>query len=230
MSVGFRTRTRGTIRQIGLKFPVLEKKKLPPRISLKRPTLSNMESGIENVTYIPPNENQDGYIEFTWDGHKLQGAIRLVDKEDAIGQWSTSGRPIVFLDKKLGIGFIKYCAEHELIERFLQTHYNIPWDPFGHLLAEHFEMAEYLKSHPKSEWDQYSTQVRQLSRMNAGGKTGHDKANLEKAFELLHHKQKILKWQSRGLDSIGQTRADKIEYAMFAKKLKEVIDKKLVES
>lgn len=32
MSKSFRTRKRGTPRQIGKKFPVLEKKKLPPRI------------------------------------------------------------------------------------------------------------------------------------------------------------------------------------------------------
>lgn len=34
MSKSFRTRKRGTPRQIGKKFPVLEKKKLPPKISI----------------------------------------------------------------------------------------------------------------------------------------------------------------------------------------------------
>ena len=189
----FRTRTRGTARQVGQRFPILEKKTLPPRISLKRPTLSNMQSGISDVTYVPPNENQEGSIQFEWDGHRLSGAIRLVDKEDSIGQWSTSGRPIVFLDKKIGVGWIKYLSMHELLERFLQNYYNIPWDPFGHLISETVERREFLKSHPKSEWDQYSRQVQQVYQMNAGGKTGRNNVNLQRAFEILAEKRRQMK-------------------------------------
>jgi len=204
MPVQFRTRTRGTARQVGQRFPVIEKKKLPPRISIKRPTYGNRDSGISDITYMPPNEDKEGYIEFKFDGHKISGAIRLVDKEDSIGQWSTSGRPIVFLDKKIGIGWIKYLSLHELLERFLQNRYNIPWQPYGHLISDEIERREFLKSHPKSEWEQYSKQVKQVSRMNQGGKLGSKRANLERAFEVLAEKRRQLTWAERGLDGIVQ--------------------------
>lgn len=228
----FRTRTRGTARQIGQTFPIFKKKKLPAKIALKqickRPTLSNMESGVTDITYTPPTEDQDGFLEFKWCGHKISGAIRLVDREDSIAQWSTEGRPVAFVDKKLGAGWIKYCVLHELLERFLQNHYNIPWQRGGHTISEEVERREMLKGHSPQEYAQYDKQVAQISRMNAGAKVGK-KVDLERAFELLAQKRRQLAWQDRGISGILHKQTDRRELAGFQKQLKNSIDKRLAE-
>lgn len=237
--IGFLTRKHGTARQRGTVFPVLKKGQLPARLALPKPrssggvrasqaakpTFGNNESGISNITYLPPSD-KEGYIEFNWGGHKLSGSIVLVDKEDNIGQWSPTGKPVVYLDKKLGVGFIKYCAIHELLERFFQNKLNLPWDTVGHNLAEEIERREYSKSH--DDWDLYSKQVRQISRMNMGGKTGR-KIDLKKAFAKLSEKQRELKWHERGLDSILMKQTAEEERKMFSAQLKKALKRHLKE-
>jgi hypothetical protein len=190
--------------------------------------MSNTDSGIEKVTYNPPSEHSDGFIAFTFDGKKLSAAIRMVDKEDAIGQWSVSEPAVIFVDKKIGIGFIKYLCEHELLERHLDKNYGIPWDPYAHSLAEEFEHREFRKSHPESEWHQYSRQVKQVSHMNEGGKVSR-KVNLERAFELLADRRRQLAWSERGLNSIVQKQTNQRELTKFSRELKKAVDKKLRE-
>ena len=129
LGIDWRTRTGGTKRQVGSKFPVFEKEKLPPKITLKRPTISNKESGISNFEYSPPTVDTDGKISFMFDGDKISSKIRLVDKEKNIGQWSQNENA-VYLDRKIGVGWIRYLSLHEALEGYLQKKYKLPWNPF----------------------------------------------------------------------------------------------------
>jgi hypothetical protein len=76
MSVGFRTRKHGTRKQVGNKFPVIEKKKLPARISM--PSLRNRVSGLSNVSFTAPIDGQEGKISFIFDGTRISNSIRIV--------------------------------------------------------------------------------------------------------------------------------------------------------
>jgi hypothetical protein len=227
-SLGFRTRTRGTRKQVGKRFPVLEKKKLPRKISIKRPTMSNNESGITDLTYVPPADSKDGYISFVFDGEQVASRIRLVDKEQNIGQWAV-GEPVVFLDKKIGIGWIKYLSLHETLESYLEKRYGIDWNPYGHLLAEQIEHREFRKTHPESEWKLYDKQVRQVAHMNAGGKIGGSKINLQRAFDILAQRRRAINWQERGLNSVVQQRTQQIENKDFGRHLRDTINRHLQE-
>ena len=196
MGLRFRRRNSGTPNQIGKIFPVIEKKKLPAKIALgkrsAKPTWNNKESGITNLEYKPPTIDHDGEIAFDFEGEKVYSKIRLVDKEKNIGQWSVT-EPTVYLDKKIGIGWIRYLSLHEALESYLQKHYNINWQPFGHLLAEAIEHREFLKRHPESEWKLYDKQVRQVAHMNlTGGKANNIKLDLRRAFQIFTEKKNQL--------------------------------------
>jgi hypothetical protein len=69
-----------------------------------------------------------------------------------------------------------------------------------------------------------------------GGKTGHDKIDLTRAFELLAEKRKALqkqeiplKWQERAYSGILKKQTDSKELANFRKQLKKSINKHLPE-
>jgi hypothetical protein len=188
--LGWNTRTMGTKKQVGSKFPVLEKKKLPPKIALKRPTINNNESGITDFEYSPPTVDTDGQISFTFDGDKISSKIKLEDKEKNIGQWSQNEN-VVYLDQKIGVGWIRFLGLHEALEGYLQKKYKLPWNPFGHAIAEAVEHRFFIESgRPESEWKSYDKQVRQVAHMNQGGKIGISRINLKRAFELLAEKRK----------------------------------------
>ena len=183
----FRTRIHG--KQKGQKFPILERKKLPAKISIKHspnvPTFRNKESGITCLEYKPPTVDKEGEISFRFCGKPVQSKIRMVDKERNVGQWSVTD-PTVFVDKKIGIGFIRFLSLHEALESYLQKKLGINWQPYGHLLAEAMEHREFLKGHLESEWKLYDKQVRQVAHMNiAGSKMGGARNELKKAFEIL---------------------------------------------
>lgn len=178
----WRKRTHGSPRQLGKPFPVYEKKKLPKRLSI--PAAAGRITGITQVTYFAPTLERDGFISFSFGGELLKAAIKLVDKEKSIGQWDIS-KPIVYLDKKVPMSWQKYLSIHELLESHLQKKYNIPWNPYGHLIANELEHRVFRQSHPESEWRKYDKTVKFFSEMNAtGGKIGKS-GQLHRAFAML---------------------------------------------
>jgi hypothetical protein len=223
--LSFRTRKRGTPKQIGKKFPVLEKKKLPKRISL--PSLRNKATGITDLTYIGPTLEKPGYISFNMLGEPVEAKIQLVDSIDNVAQWGVNNS-VVYLDKKVPMPYQKYLSCHELIEQTLERKYGIPWNPYGHAAAEELEKRLFRQSHPEREWKNYSKFVKTIYEMNrAGGKTGHKKTDLARAFELLAEKRRQLKWAERGIDSVVRSKADRLEHAEFSRDLKRSIDRHL---
>jgi hypothetical protein len=225
--VSFRTRKRGTARQIGTKFPILEKKRLPPKISMRMPSFKNNATGISDVTYSAPALDKDGSVSFNFGSDVVQAVVKLVPREEAIGQWDIN-KPIVYLDNKVPMPWQKSLAIHEALERHLEKKYGIPWNEGGHLIADEVEKRLFLQSRSLKEWKDYTKTVRFFSEMNrAGGKTGHDKVDLEKAFDLLSQKQRSLKWQERGLNSILAKETEALEAKEFGDILRGSIDKLL---
>jgi hypothetical protein len=60
----------------------MKKKRLPQKIAVKRsePALNNKESGITELTYVPPKIEKDGLISFKFGNDTIESKIRLVDK------------------------------------------------------------------------------------------------------------------------------------------------------
>ena len=190
-SLAFRTRKRGSPKQIGKKFPVMEKKKLPPRISL--PSLRNNATGITHLTYLAPTLEKPGYVSFNMLGDPVEAKIQLVDSIQNVGNWDIAN-DVVYLDKKVPMPYQKYLSAHELIEQTLEKKYGIAWDPYGHAVSEELEHRLFRQSHPESEWKNYSKFVKMIYEMNrAGGKAGRNRANLARAFELLAERRRKLR-------------------------------------
>jgi hypothetical protein len=228
-AVGFRTRKRGTSRQIGKVFPVIERKKLPPRIAVKMPSFRNNETGLTDVTYTAPTLDKDGFISFNFGSDVVQDVVKLVPREQSIGQWDIN-KPIVYIDNKVPMIWQKSLSVHEALERHLQKKYGIPWQSGGHLISDQVEKRLFLQSRSLKEWNEYTRTVRFFGEMNrAGGKTGRDRIDLARAFEILAEKRRQLSWSGRGLDSIVQKQTDRRELTKFSKELKNAIDKKLGE-
>jgi hypothetical protein len=209
MPVQFRKRKKGTPRQIGTTFPILQKKKLPAKIALKMPSFRNNETGLTDVTYTAPTLEKDGMISFNFGSDIVQDVVKLVSREQSIGQWDIN-KPIVYLDNKVPMIWQKSLSVHEALERHLEKKYGIPWQSGGHLISDQVEKRLFLQSRSLREWNEYSRTVRFFGEMNrTGGKTGHDKIDLTRAFELLAEKRKALqkqeiplKWQERAYSGI----------------------------
>lgn len=221
----FRTRKHGTPSQIGKKFPVVEKKKLPPKISL--PNAHNRMSGISAITYVPPAEGKDGKISFLFDGTQISNTIVVVPKNERVGQFDLL-KNAVYVDDDVAQKWIKYLSIHESIERYLKLKYDLNENAEGHVLANDIEKREFLKSHPLSEWRQYDKTVKFVSHLNSasGGKATRE-VDLHRAYELLDKKRRQLLWATKGIDSVVKKRSDDYEEEDFAKQLKRSIAKKL---
>ena len=226
MPCQFRTRTRGTVRQIGQKFPVFEKKKLPPKIAVKsrRPRIRGHQ--ITDMEYTPPTEDKPGKISFKFDGKQISNYIQLVDRNANVGNFDVF-KNTVYIDNTVAHKYIQSLALHESLERYFRELGLNEFGP-GHLLAEDLEKQAFLKSgHDQKEWENYSKLVEFVHRIASGGKISDLK--LERAYALLAQRQRQLKWQSRGLDSIVQKQTEAREQKAFGKDLKKIIDRKLRE-
>lgn len=179
MPCGFRTRKRGTARQIGTKFPVLQKKKLPPRISL--PSHKNKISGVTAVTYEPPFEGKEGSISFFFSGDMISNTIKVVDKNSRVGQFDVL-QPVVYVSSDVPAKWLRYLAIHESLEAQFVKKYKID-ENSAHTLAEEIELREFLKSHPIHEWKRYEATCKFVHKLD-GGKVSK-KVELERAFALL---------------------------------------------
>jgi hypothetical protein len=221
-SLGFRTRKHGSPKQIGRKFPIMEKKKLPPRISMPSP--KNKVSGISNVSFTAPISDRDGKISFVFDGTRINNSIRIVQKDERVGQWDLLGN-ILYVDDDLPSKWLKYIAVHESVEAYLSKKYKLNPDAEAHTLAEDIEHRFFLQQgHLENEWAQYSKTCKFVSKLNAGGKVSR-KVNLQRAYDLLARKRKQLNWQERGLNSIVQKQSQSIENQEFGEHLRKTIDR-----
>jgi hypothetical protein len=187
----FRTRKHGTIKQVGKKFPVVEKKKLPARISMPSPR--NRISGISDVNFTAPTQGSDGKISFNFDGTRINNLIRIVQKDERVGQWDLLGN-ILYVDDNLPSKWLKYIAVHESVEAYLSKKYKLNPDEEAHTLAEDIEHRFFLQQgHGENEWNQYSKTCKFVSKLNAGGKVGR-KVSLRRAYGLLAQKRRLLEF------------------------------------
>jgi hypothetical protein len=162
----------------------MEKKLLPKKITMKMPIAKTLE--VTHVKYTPPTLlDNKGHISFLFDRRKLSAPIVLVDRNPKVAQWGIKPTDPIYIDKQLGIGFVKSVSIHEVIERYLQEHYNIPWQPHGHAIAEWAEHKYCRAMHPESDWNKENANVNFIAKSSAGGKLNVNPAVLHTAFRLL---------------------------------------------
>jgi hypothetical protein len=229
-AVGFRTRKHGTIRQIGTRFPVLEKKKLPPKIALKKPKDIIRFKGhtIANIEYTEPSLDKPGTISLNFDNVHLSSYIQLIDKLEQVGQWDRF-KNTVYLDSTTPKPFIRSCAIHEILEAYFKKKLGLDEFGPGHTLSNAFEKAVFLKGgRTEADWKTYDKYVEFIHRIASAGGKRQDKS-LERAFNLLSQRQRAIKWQDAGLQSIIRKQAQAREERAFGRDLKRILERKLKE-
>jgi len=172
------TRTRGSKRQIGKRFPVVEKKKLPQRFSIPRPR-ARPPLSISNVTYEPATQEKDGFISFRLNGANISNKIKIADTA-RVGQFDLF-TPTVYVHSNIPSKYQKALAQHESLEAYFRKRFGLNEEAEGHILAEDIERREFLKSRSLSDWMTYEKTVKFASRL--GGK--YRPAALRKAYEVL---------------------------------------------
>jgi hypothetical protein len=190
MPAEFRTRKRGTRKQIGKKFPVLEKKRLPARISMPSPR--NRVSGISDVSFTAPSDRQEGQISFIFDGARISNSIRMVQRDERVGQWDLLGN-VLYVDDDLPSKWLKYISVHESIESYLAKKYKLNPDSEAHTLAEDIEHRFFLQQgHSENEWIDYSKTCKFVSTLVSGGKVS-GRVSLLRAYDLFFHRRRRLR-------------------------------------
>lgn len=183
----WKTRTRGSARQIGQKFPVREKKKLPKLIQTTFPSgrkglepfyrkaQSYREALAKRMArkpvlmryYVSPEgygSDQFGMIQFYYDGAFLSNAVRLVTHDKWVGSWDKS-KPWIYIDDDVPPKYWKSLAIHESVEKYLKEKYGLDENAEGHEASEEVERRRFCKeSKCPADWDEYSKIVERVHR------------------------------------------------------------------
>ena len=160
--MSFKTRTKGTSKQIGQHFPVPYKNQLPVKIALNKPHRVPVETNSHSakiIDYIAPRNGKDGFISANFDGEEISAKVKLIDANQNVAQWAATGNPTVFVDSGLPSKYVKSCSLHELIESTLSRELGIEFDKDkGHQISEQLEKQAWLQSgHTNKEWAKYSS-------------------------------------------------------------------------
>lgn len=154
----WKTRKRGTVRQVGTKFPVVEKKSLPAKIALPAPhggkfgskllTAERLakemaEKPVTDVAYKAPAKNSPGRITFKYDGALLNNSIEIVP-EKWVGTWDRF-KNTVYSDPMVPKKNVKSISIHESVEKYLKERHGLSDNAEGHEAAEELEKKTFLK-------------------------------------------------------------------------------------
>jgi len=171
----FLTRKRGTSKQIGSKFPVRVKLKLPDKISIKkRSRLSRLLSNrkVTDIEYDKAEGTLAGNISLMFDGRTLHSQIIIVPNERYVATWDRY-TDAIYIDDNMPKKYWKSLAVHETVERYLRKQYGLDEYKEGHQASDKIEKKTFLSEHPLSEWAKYSNIVNKVHKEEmymAGGK------------------------------------------------------------
>jgi len=170
--VKFKTRTRGTKKQVGKRFPVLEKKKLPPKIQGPIKTQKQREAiavklgnlPVAIVSYKQPTEKDTGKVSILYDGHVITNRIHLVETEPWVASWDRL-KPVVYVHKDVPGKYHRPISIHETIEKYICQKYGLSDKAEGHEASETAEMGVFAdEGFSNADWIEYMKIVERIHR------------------------------------------------------------------
>lgn len=165
----------GRNRETPQSFPLLEKKKLPHKITGPRlyttPSIYNREMFAEKMITKPvkvlgftaPTSTKLGRITLQYDGTIISDQIKLVPHEPWVASWMRD-YPAVVIQKEVPSEYFKSISVHEAIEKYLAEKYGLSDKAEGHEAADAIERKEFTKTRSEDEWNDYGRKVERIHR------------------------------------------------------------------